>query len=577
LSVSGARAPDAGSHRAVAAQRPGAEGASRVATEAVAPATARRWWGWAAGERETPLAPALARLLDDALGLDGQERPAVALEQVALRAPTLNKRARTRLEAVVGAEWVRDDHATRVQHCGGRSYLDLVTLRAGRPRGAPDAVVYPDSHEAVLALLAICAAERVAVVPYGGGTSVTGGLAPTFGGQHAVVSLDLARLSGLLSVDQPSLTVTAAAGTRAPVLEAALAEQAMTLGHYPDSFELVSIGGCAATRSVGQAASGYGRIDQAIQGVRFATPAGELAPAALPASASGPALRELIVGSEGTLGVITGLLLRVRPRPAHQLYEGIAFESFESAAEALRVAVQDEATPDIVRLTDEIATSVALAAGEGGRRSSPLRGGSLRRRGQVLLIVGWEGQSDSLARRRLHAMTLLRRGGGVPIGQAAGRAWAASRFAGPHIRDELIARGVFVEQFETAAPWSRLSAVRAAVLNALFGSLGSIGTPPLLGCQLAHVYPTGASLTFTAWARAREGEEEEQWRIAKEAAGTAIVGAGATISHHHGVGRDHVAWAAAELGELGVATLRALKAQLDPAGVMNPGKLIAGG
>jgi alkyldihydroxyacetonephosphate synthase len=547
-----------------------------LAAEDVLTAAQPRWWGWAAGGREAPLAPALARLLDDALGLDGRERPAVALEEVTLRAPTLTKRTRTRLEAIVGGEWVRSDHASRVLHCGGRSYLDLVTLRAGRPRGAPDAVVYPDSHEAVLAVLALCASERVAVVPFGGGTSVTGGLAPTFGGQHAVVSLDLARLSGLLSVDAPSLTVTAASGTRAPVLEAALAEHALTLGHYPDSFELVTIGGCAATRSVGQAASGYGRIDQAIQGVRFATPAGELAPAALPASASGPALRELIVGSEGVLGVITGLLLRVRPRPAHQLYEGVAFESFEAGAEALRVAVQDEAAPDIVRLTDEIATSIALAGGEGGRRRSPLRGGGLRHRGEVLLIVGWEGQSSTIARRRLHAMTLLRRGGGVALGEAPGRAWAASRFAGPSVRDELIARGIFVEQFETAVPWSRLGAVRAGVLNALFGSLGSLGTPPLLGCQVAHVYPTGASLTFTALARAREGEEEEQWRIAKEAAGTAVVGAGATISHHHGVGRDHVAWAAAELGELGVATLRALKAQLDPAGVMNPGKLIAG-
>ena len=285
-------------------------------------------------------------------------------------------------------------------------------MRAGAPHGAPDAVVFPASHEEVLAVLAICSAERVAVVPFGGGTSIVGGLAPIPGAQHAVISLDLSRLGGVLAVDAASLTISVAAGTRGPALEAALAEHDLTLGHYPDSFEFVSIGGCAATRSVGQASSGYGRIDQAIQGVRIATPVGELAPAALPASAAGPALRELIVGSEGVLGVITGLLMRVRTRPARHCYEGVVFDTFEGAAEALRIAVQDRATPDVVRLTDELQTSLLLAAGEASRRRAPAGRHGLRSRVGVLVIVGWEGQRDSVERRRLHTMTLLRRGGG---------------------------------------------------------------------------------------------------------------------------------------------------------------------
>ena len=187
-----------------------------------------------------------------------------------------------------------------------------------------------------------------------------------------MVALDLTRLAGILAVDPRSLTVSVAAGTRAPALEAGLAEHDLTLGHYPDSFEFVSIGGCAATRSVGQASSGYGRIDDAIQGVRIATPAGELSSAALPASAAGPALRELFVGSEGVLGVITGLLMRVRARPARQSYEGVAFETFPAASEALRIVAQDHATPDVVRLTDAAQTSLVLAAGEGGGRRAPL-------------------------------------------------------------------------------------------------------------------------------------------------------------------------------------------------------------
>jgi alkyldihydroxyacetonephosphate synthase len=515
-----------------------------------------RWWGWGREDHRLPLTRAFERLLDERLGLDGRVREPVALADVAVAESALSARARSRLEeSVGGSAWVRSDPAARILHSGGKSYLDLVRLRAGAPQGTPDAVVYPASHEQVLAVLAACATERVAVVPFGGGTSIVGGLAPLAGAQQAVISLDLGRLAGVLAVDPRSLTISVAAGTRGPALEAALAEHDLTLGHYPDSFEFVSIGGCAATRSVGQASSGYGRIDQAIQGVRMATPMGELASAALPASAAGPALRELIVGSEGVLGVITGLLMRVRTRPACQRYEGVVFDSFAAAEEALRVAVQDRATPDVVRLTDELQTTVVLTAGE-SRRRAPLGRRGLRGRDGVLLIAGWEGQRDAVERRRLHTMTLLRRGGGTSIGAPAGRAWAASRFAAPYVRDELLGRGVLVDQFETASTWSGLEPLRASVCGAIAEALNACGTPPLIGSQISHVYDTGASLTFTVLAHALEGQEEAQWRVAKDASSAAITRAGATISHHHGIGRDHAGWVGAELGELGLSSLR---------------------
>jgi alkyldihydroxyacetonephosphate synthase len=535
-----------------------------------------RWWGWGNQGRRVPLARRLEELLDHSLGLDGAIHQPVRLAEVVLPEITLMARARMRFEQVVGAAWVRSDGVSRICHSGGKSYLDLIRMRAGAPDGAPDAVVLPGSHDQVLAVLAICAEERVAVVPFGGGTSIVGGLAPLRGAHHAVISLDLGRISGLLAVDAASLTVSVAAGTRAPALEAWLAEHDLTLGHYPDSFEFASIGGCAATRSVGQASSGYGRIDQAIQGVRVATPRGELSAAALPASAAGPALRELIVGSEGTLGVITGLLLRVRTRPAQHHYEGVVFDDFDVAVEALRLAVQDRATPDVVRVSDELQTGIVLAGGEANGRRAPLGRQLLRSRQGALAIVGWEGQRDAVQRRRLHTMTLLQRAGGRVIGETAGRAWAASRFAAPYVRDELLDHGVLVDQFETACSWSGLGPLRAAVTAAIEGALGAYGTPPLVGCHISHVYLTGASLTFTVLARAHPGGEEAQWRAAKDAASAAIVAAGATISHHHGIGRDHAPWAAAELGPLGTSSLAALKAHLDPLGVMNPGKVIAG-
>jgi alkyldihydroxyacetonephosphate synthase len=535
---------------------------------------AMRWWGWGHQDRRIPLTREFEKLLGGSLGVDGVVREPVTIGQVALPPVALESRARQRIDAIVGSGWVRSDSVSRLAHSAGKSYLDLVRMRTGTPRGAVDAVVYPATHEEVVAVLAACAQERVAVVPFGGGTSIVGGLDPLRGDQHAVISLDLARLAGLLTVDAPSLTASVAAGTRAPALEAQLAEHDLTLGHYPDSFEFASVGGCAATRSVGQASSGYGRIDQAIQGVRLATPRGELSAAALPASAAGPALRELIVGSEGVLGVITGLLLRVRTRPAQQVYEGLVFEDFPSAVEALRLAVQDRAAPDVVRISDDTQTSIVLAAGESGGRRAPLGRHLMRSRHGVLAIVGWEGQRDAVDRRRLHTMTLLERGGGAPIGEAAGRAWAASRFAAPYVRDELLGRGLLVDQFETATSWSGLGTLRASVAAAIAHALGLRGTPPLIGSQISHVYLTGASLTFTLLARAERGAEEQQWRAAKEAASTAIVAAGATISHHHGIGRDNAPWVTAELGPLGVSSLAALKAHLDPAGIMNPGKVI---
>jgi alkyldihydroxyacetonephosphate synthase len=534
-----------------------------------------RWWGWGREDRRVLISAELADLLDTTLALSGATRGPVELADVQLPAAKLSRRARTRLADSVGGDgWVRSDAPARITHAGGRSYLDLVALRGGELAGAPDAVVYPVSHEQVQAVLSACSAERVAVVPYGGGTSAVGGLAPIAGDQHAVVSLDLSRLIGLLSVDPRSLTISVAAGTRAPALEAALAEHDLTLGHFPDSFELVSLGGCAATRSVGQSSGGFARIDEAIQGLRMATPAGEFSPAEFPVDSAGPSPRELMIGSEGIFGVITALLLSVRPRPARNLYEGLVFEHVQDAVEALRIVAQDRATPDVVRLTDDVATDLVLSAGERTGRRSPLRRHGLRGRASVLLIVGWEGQRDGVQRRRLHAMTLLRRAGGTPIGEPAGRAWARSRFAMPYLRDELLARGVMVTSFETVASWTRLEALAVDVSATLVDSLGARGTPPLVGFQVSHLYESGASLSFHVLARALEGQEESQWRVARDAVSAAIARAGAPVSHHQGIGRDNAGWAAASLGSLGVSTLRALKAQLDPVGVMNPGKLI---
>jgi alkyldihydroxyacetonephosphate synthase len=493
----------------------------------------------------------------------------VALENVFLDEPRLPESLRSRFGDIL-----RDDRLARVLHTRGKSYPDLVRQRAGDCAGAPDAVLAPRDQDEVRAVLAACAQSGVAVVPFGGGTSVVGGLEPLRGDFDALVSLDLGALDGLEVLDERSQLAVVGGGMRAAELEARLAERGFTLGHYPQSYEYVSIGGCVATRSVGQASTGYGRIDELVVGARLAAPAGDLDLRAQPASAAGPELRRLVIGSEGVLGAITRVALRVRPVPELTRYEGWMFPSFGAGAEVLRSFAQGGFAPDVARLSDESETRMGLGmAGFSGLRASALRT-YLRARGVAegaLAIVGWAGGEDIVRVRRETAVEALRDGGGIALGTPAGRAWVRSRFDGPYLRDELMGRGVFVETLETATTWAQLFTLYRAVGDALREHV------PLVACHISHLYPTGASLYFTFMARARRDAELEQWAEVKAAASAAIVGCGATITHHHAIGRDHATYLGAEIGDVGVAALRALKRELDPAGVMNPGKLLPDG
>ncbi|HEX5146684.1 MAG TPA: FAD-binding oxidoreductase [Conexibacter sp.] len=543
-----------------------------------APAPRMRWWGWGEDGHDAPLPAGAQALLVEQLGeLPAGRRDPVALDRVRLPASALGDAARERLVEVVGAEHVCEDRLARVTHAAGRGYPDLVRLRAGDASTAPDAVVYPADAEQVAAVLRGCAELEVAVVPFGGGTSVVGGVDPQRGRFGAVVSLDLARMDRLLAVDPVSLTATVQPGMTGPALEEALAAHELTLGHFPQSFEFSTVGGWVATRSAGQASTGYGRIDALVVALRVATPSGEIATRPLPASAAGPQLRELLVGSEGTLGVIVEATLRVRARPSVRRYEGFSLPRLTAGADAFRALAQAGAAADVMRLSDPVETRVSLALAGGGLTTRAL-GGYLRARGHgdgCLTILGWAGTSEAeLRRRRSAAARVLRAHGAVALGTQVGYAWEHGRFHAPYLRDELLAHGVLVETLETATTWDRLLELHGAVADALDGALRERGTPPLVWCHVSHVYRAGASLYFTFVARQQDGEELSQWRAAKVAACDAILAHGGTITHHHAVGRDHAPWLGGEVGELGIELLRAAKATLDPAGIMNPGALV---
>jgi alkyldihydroxyacetonephosphate synthase len=536
-----------------------------------------RWWGWGDPEHPSALPGEALAFLREAVGALPRPRPPVALARVQLAPSALSEATLDRLRAIVGPGHVRCDHGERVLHAAGKGYPDIVRMRAGEPDGAPDAVVLPDGAEQLTALLAVCAQSSLAVVPFGGGTSVVGGVAPLRGEHTGVVALDTSRMGDPLELDAESRTITVQAGMRAPALERHLAKSGLTLGHYPQSFEYVSLGGCAATRSAGQASTGYGRIEQMIAGLTLSSPSGEIALPALPASAAGPSLRQLLIGSEGTLGVISELSLRVRPAPRERVYEGVFFEDFSAGARALRELVQHGAAPDVARLSDEAETRMSMAlAGSGGFKGR-LGRVYLRARGYgsgCIAIFGYEGEHAGARRER--GLRLARENGGLPVGRSPGEAWLKGRFAAPYLRDELLTLGVMVETLETATQWSNVERLHTAVGEAIAGALRDGGTPGLVMCHVSHLYETGASLYFTFIARQREGEELAQWREAKEAASRAIAEGGGTITHHHAVGVDHAPWMSAEVGEGGVRALRALKDELDPAGIMNPGKLLPG-
>ena len=383
----------------------------------------------------------------------------------------------------------------------------------------------PDGHDEVVALLAWATEHRVAVVPFGGGTCVTGGLAARRDGFAGLVSLDLVRMKRLLAVDEVSMTATLEPGLRGPEAEALLAEHGLTLGHYPQSFEHASIGGFAATRSSGQSSAGYGRFDAMVVGLTVATPTGSLSLGSSPANAAGPDLRQLVLGSEGAFGVITSVTVRVRRAPAETAYEGWRWPSFDAGSDAMRTLAQAGLLPTVIRLSDESETAINLAdpSSIGGSGDG------------CLMITGYEGTAGQVASRRAAVTEVLTGLGGTPLGTEPGEKWSHGRFGAPYLRDALLDHGVLVETLETATFWSNRERLYADVKAALTATLGE---GSLVLCHVSHVYETGCSLYFTV--AARQGDDPiAQWQVAKAAASDAMVAAGATITHHHAVGTDH--------------------------------------
>ena len=522
----------------------------------------RKHWGWGFEDQQ----PTAAQLRASAAALGAQLELALGevQEPVALASVRL---APTRIQAPPSLSGIcADDVHTRACHALGKSYADVVRGFRGRFDHPPDVVARPRNEADVERVLEWCSSERVAAIPYGGGTSVVGGVTPRLErGYNGVVSVDIGALDRVLEVDEVSCAARIQAGARGPELEAQLGERGLTLRHFPQSFEFSTLGGWIATRAAGHFATVWTHIEDFVESVRAVTPAGVWESRRLPASGAGVSPDRMLAGSEGTLGVVTDAWVRVQPRPSHRSSAGVRFRSFAAGAECVRAISQSGLHPSNCRLLD--AGEAALTMAGGGSHA--------------LLVLGFESTDHPVAEAMSRALALCAAHGGESSeshdrgGGDAVSSWRAAFLGAPYVRDALVAMGVLAETFETAITWERFAVlherVTAATQEAVRGACGAEGR---IFCRFTHVYADGPAPYFTVLAPARPGEELEQWAAIKAAASDAILAAGGTITHHHAVGRDHRPWYDQQRPDTFAAALRGAKAAVDPAGIMNPGVLV---
>ncbi len=516
-------------------------------------------WGWgSAGEQYSR--PRLDRLLRHlrARGIEGREAQAAP----ALPSAPASRLTQEDLEALGEIAEVRTEEEDRIAHSVGKSYLDLLAFRVGLPLEVTDAVARPSNVEDVRQVVAWAVDEGIALIPFGGGTSVLGGLRPLRGNHRAVVTVDLRRLNRVLEIDETSLLVVAQAGILGPELEKMLQARGFTLGHYPQSFHFSSLGGWIATRSSGHLSGKYGRIEDMVQALRLITPEGEIETRSVPARSTGPEFREMILGSEGFLGIIVEAVLRIHRKPEATERRVVLFPDFPGATEVCRQMVQAGIVPALVRIADEEEAATILAVAGQEVEDVP-----------SLVLLGFEGPGSEVESGMQRALDHWTERGGMELDSEAAALWEEEYYRTPYLRDELMDRGFLVETLETAAGWSALRNLYRDVRGALHNVFAEHGIEGLVLCHLSHAYRDGASLYFTVLGSQLRGHEAAQWGVLKEAAMKAIFRWG-TLSHHHGIGLDHRAWMREEHGEAALKALAGLKKALDPSGIMNPGKLL---
>jgi len=528
----------------------------------------RRWNGWGDDTITYPLHDAPRRFLEELVG-PGTAPQDVTLEEVVASVPP------SRLPS---HPLVYDDPEERVRHARGQSLPDWIALRCRRISAFPDGVAYPTTDTEAQDLIQYARQVGARVIPYGGGTSVVGHI-NALESEMPTLTVNLSRLNRLDRFDEASQLATFGAGITGPDLEAQLRARGCTLGHFPQSFELSTLGGWVVTRSSGQQSLGYGRIEKLFAGGRLEAPAGTLVLPPFPASAAGPDLREVVLGSEGRLGILTEATVRVSPLPEVEAFHAMFFPNFEGGRTAVREIMQAGLPLSMLRLSTAVETETTLALAGHERligaleRMLSLRGVG---DGKCMLLLGFTGREALVKMARKEALGIGNRHGGVHVGRTFGKEWHKSRFRTPYLRNTLWDLGYAIDTLETATDWVNIPAMIEAIESALRPGLEQMGERVHVFTHLSHLYPYGSSIYTTYLYRIAPDPDEtlRRWGILKTAASRAIIAHGGTITHQHGIGVDHAPYLAGEKGPLGMAAIEDLCQRFDPEGMMNPGKMI---
>ena len=546
-----------------------------------------KWWGWGDLSRSYDLEgrKMFLKFLEDKLQCSGDvvQQPA-RVDSMKFPPTKADAAFVNSLNGIFGCENVRVDDMDRFLHSFGKGYLDLIRAWRGTPQLLPDVVLYPTNESQIAQLFDESANWDFVVVPYGGATTVVGGVSTRISDGQVAVCLDFRFMNKILSIDEKSLLADVQPGCLGPEVERALSSVGLTLGHFPQSFEFSSVGGWVATRGAGYESTRYGKIEDLVESVRLVTPQGTIETPHVPASAAGPDIRQILVGSEGAVGLITSVSLKLRKAPASKSYRGVIFRDFEDGVEAVRTMIQKDIVPNVIRLSNpsETEVSIALSRRNGGSYVEKVGAWFLKKRGYLgtdgaLMILGFEGSPERVRFERRLALASCKPFGGFSLGEGPGRMWYKQRFELPYLRDELMKMGVLVDTLETATSWSRLSTLHLQIMAAFREAFEELRVSGFAMAHMSHVYRTGASLYFTFMAQQLIGHEEEEWHLIKNKVTDVIVTSGASLSHHHGIGLEHVKWMRQYWGPLGIRVLKSIKHELDPKGIMNPGKLLPPG
>jgi alkyldihydroxyacetonephosphate synthase len=548
-----------------------------------------KWWGW--GDDGISFThddkPALAPFVKERIGIDLDSRPAsvIDFDELDVAPPVLTDELRRGLEDAVGAKNVSTDAIDRVVHTYGKSLRDLVRIRRGDLGRLPDVIVFPGSEHEVTSLFEAAMAADAVVIPFGGGTNISGSLEAPRGETRTVVSVDLGRMNTVIEIDEASGLARIQAGAMGPWLEEQLNARGFTIGHFPDSFTYSTLGGWIATRSSGMQSDKYGDIADLTRAVRVVTPNGLLETRPVPTTSTGPSVREMILGSEGRLGIITEATVHVHRLPQERVILGYLFPDWASGLAAMHDIAASDASPSVTRVSDAKETAFSFATSKdsgflGKLQTTVLKQYLQRRKGfdleaMCLSFIGYEGAPDHVKRNKSLVGEIVKSHGGLCVGSGPGELYDQKKFDTPYIRDFLLDRGGMADVSETSAPWGRLLDLYNGVTDAAWKTFSDLGVQGWIMCHLSHSYHAGACLYFTfAFKPTTDDRALTEYDVVKHAIQSEFMSRGATLSHHHAVGVEHKEWLAEDVSPAGVAMVKALLEGVDPGHNLNPGKIV---